>query len=331
MTSFLSAQQMFPDAFYDFHRTGRMVWKLRREMLALNGDVGRLRNIGFTLQPGPPDVHFSRMTARLRASFRINEAAGVPASLTVFSAVPETLVTQIAPLTVSVRAAMNGATELAWDFGDGTPILRSVRSGTAPLPPAEGTHTYARPGRYVLTLRCVQNDALAEFHVAIAVSRSQKLGDPLIIWLRFALDPATKALALGTGGAVQQAGRMLWRIGDLRAEGNTATFQLKPGNYIVDFAAVRKLNFRAYGAQRYFNGAVPLPLRGLSATTNRIFDANGKETNGTGTPPLPVRNELSRRLFDKGAISPEDDWTFELIPEEILGVPTGSAVGGEET
>jgi hypothetical protein len=92
----------------------------------------------------------------------------------------------------------------------------------------------------------------------------------------------------------------------------------------LDFAAVRKLNFRAYGAQRYVKDLAPLPLLGLSATTNRTFDENGKETNGTGTPPLPTRNELAKRLFDKGAIAPEDDWTFELIPQEILGLPAGN-------
>jgi hypothetical protein len=123
---------------------------------------------------------------------------------------------------------------------------------------------------------------------------------------------------------------MLWRVGDLTAEGNSASSALKPGNYILDFAAVRKLNFKAYGAQRYVKDKAPLPLQGLSATTNRTFDENGAETNGTGTPPLPVRNELAKRLFDRGAISPEDDWTFELIPHEILGLPAGAAVGAEE-
>jgi hypothetical protein len=60
--------------------------------------------------------------------------------------------------------------------------------------------------------------------------------------------------------------------------------------------------------------------------TNRTFNENGNETNGTGTP----RNELAKRLFDKGAIAPEDEWTFELIPEEILGLPAGTAIGAEE-
>jgi hypothetical protein len=92
---------------------------------------------------------------------------------------------------------------------------------------------------------------------------------------------------------------------------------------------VRKLNFRAYGAQRYVKSSAPLPLQGLSATTNRTFNENGQETNGTGSPPLPARNELAKRLFNEGAISPEDDWTFELIPEEILGVPAGTAIGAE--
>jgi len=69
-------------------------------------------------------------------------------------------------------------------------------------------------------------------------------------------------------------------------------------------------------------------LEGRSATTNRTFYENGNETNGTGTPP--VRNELSRRLFGNGTISPEDVCTFELIPQEIVGLPAETAIGTEE-
>src|SRR5262249_36755345 len=170
LTSFLSAQQVFPDAFYDFNRTGRMVWKVPREMLTLNGDLGRLRNIGFSLRPGASEVHFSRLMTRLRMNFRINDTTGASGVLTLFTAIPDALVTQTAPMTVSVRAAMNGATELAWDFGDGTPILRTVPSGTPPkINPAEGTHVYAKPGRYVIKLRCVQNESLSEFRIGIMV------------------------------------------------------------------------------------------------------------------------------------------------------------------
>ena len=329
LTSFLSARQGFPDAFYDFSRTGRMVWKVPREMLTLTDDLGHLRNIGFSLRPGVPDVHFSRLMTRLRVNFRINESGGVASGVSLFTVVPQTSVTQTAPLTVAVRAALNTATELAWDFGDGSPILRS--SGTTPIAPAEGAHTYAKPGRYVLKLRCFQHESLSEFRISILVSRNQKLGDPLIVFLpRFTFDTTAKSLTITTGGAVQQAGRILWRVGDLTAEGNSATFTLKPGHHTLDFAAVRKLNFKAYGAQRYVNGVAPLPLGGLNATTNRTFDENGKETNGTGTPPLPARNKLAKRLFGRGEISPEDVWTFELISEEILGLPAGTAIGAEE-
>jgi hypothetical protein len=332
LTSFLSARQTFPDAFYDFSRTGRMVWNVPREMLALNGDLGRLRNIGMSLRPGASD-HFSRLMTKLRMNFRVNESGGVASGVSFFTLIPETLVTQTAPMTVAVRARMDAATELSWDFGDGTPTLRTVRSGTTPIAPAEGTHVYAKPGRYVMKLRCVQNDSLndsfSEFRISVVVSRNQKLGDPLIIWPRIGFDATAKKVTITTGGAVQQAGRMLWRVGDLTAEGNSASFALKPGNYILDFAAVRKLNFKAYGAQRYVKGLAPLPLQGLRATTNRTFNENGAETNGTAAQPLP-RNELAKRMFDKGAISPEDDWTFELIPQEILGLPAGTAVGAEE-
>lgn len=71
-------------------------------------------------------------------------------------------------------------------------------------------------------------------------------------------------------------------------------------------------------------------MSGLGATTNRTFDESGKETNGSGLPtPLPARNELAARLFGGGEISPVDDWTFELMPEDILGVPA-TAVGAEQ-
>ena len=36
-------------------------------------------------------------------------------------------------------------------------------------------------------------------------------------------------------------------VGDLTAEGNTATFNLKPGHYTLEFAAVRNLRSRANG------------------------------------------------------------------------------------
>ncbi|MDP2604238.1 MAG: hypothetical protein Q8S00_16860 [Deltaproteobacteria bacterium] len=331
LISFLSARQNFPDAFYEFSRTGRMVWKVPREILTLTGELGRLRNIGFSLRPGVPNVHFSRLMTRLRLSFRVDESAGVASGVTVLTAIPETSVTQTGPLTVAVRAAMDGASELAWDFGDGTPILRTVRSGATPIAPAEGTHTYAKPGRYVLKLRCVKNGSLSEFRVSVVVSRDQKLGDPLIVHLPGVnFDTTARTITITTGGAVLQAGRILWRVGDLTAEGNSATFALKPGNHTLEFAAVRSLNFKAYSAQRYVNDLTPLSLRGLNATTNRTFDQDGVETNGTGTPQLPARNELAKRLFNSGEISPADDWFFELIPQEILGVPDGTAIGAEE-
>ena len=368
LTSYLSARRTFPDAFYDFSRTGRMVWEVPREMLALNGDMGRLRNIGMSVRPGAPDTHFSRLMTRLRMNLRVEGSGETATGVTVLTKVPAISVTQTAPMTVAVNAAMDGATELSWDFGDGTPILPSALNGTAapvgtpdeaPTSPdtqllsraqsiadgeavgglpsqnvgvlnASGVHTYAKPGRYVIKLRCVHGDCMSEFRISIVVSRNQKLGDPLIILIPgITFNATSKRISITTGGAVQQAGRMVWRVGDESAEGNSPTFALKPGLYTLDFAAVRKLNFRAYSSQRYVKGLAPLPLQGLSATTNRTFDANGNETNGTGVPVLPARNELAKRLFDTGAISPEDDWTFELLPEEILGLPAGTAVNGQ--
>jgi hypothetical protein len=205
-----------------------------------------------------------------------------------------------------------------------------VSTGTPPKIEAAGSHVYTKPGRHVIKLRCARGETLSEFRFSVVVSRTRQLGEPLFINMnRISITPG-KTIKFDAGGAVQQASRTLWRVDGVSAEGNNATFTLKRGNYTLDFTAVRKLNFRAYGAQRYFKDSVPLPLQGFTATTNRTFDEHGNETNGTGTPPLPARNELAKRLFDKGAISPEDDWTFELIPHEIMGLPPETAIGAEE-
>ena len=146
LTSFLSAQQTFPDAFYDFSRTGRMVWKVPREMLALSGDLGRLRNIGMSLRPGAPDVHFSRLMTRLRVNFRIEETGGVASGVTLFTHLPETSVTQTAPLTVHVSAALGhrDGTGVGFRRWHADPSHRSCWN-TAKHRPSRGAHAYASP------------------------------------------------------------------------------------------------------------------------------------------------------------------------------------------
>jgi hypothetical protein len=183
----------------------------------------------------------------------------------------------------------------------------------------------------VIKLRCVQDGSLSEFRISIVVSRDRILGDPLVVSLPgVTFNTPDKTITITTGGAIQQAVRMFWRVGDATAEGSSAIFSLKPGHYTLDFVAVRRLNFRGYSAQRYVRDSAPLPLIGLSATTNRTFDEIGQETNGIGTPSLPARNELAQRFFNEGEISPEDDWIFELVPEEILGLPAGTTIGADD-
>jgi len=92
-----------------------MAWNVPREMLAVNGDMGRLRNIGMSLRPGAPDAHFSRLLTRVRMSFRVNGSGGVASGVSLFTLIPEPLVTQTAPFTVAVKARSDAAAELSWD------------------------------------------------------------------------------------------------------------------------------------------------------------------------------------------------------------------------
>ena len=119
---------------------------------------------------------------RLRINFRVNQdAAGTVNGVTLFTIIPTCTITQPAPMTVQVSATMEDASELAWDFGDGSPILPGLPTGTPPIDPGAGSHTYTKPGQYVLKLRCVRGETLSEFRFSVVVSRDKKLGEPLFI------------------------------------------------------------------------------------------------------------------------------------------------------
>jgi hypothetical protein len=91
------------------------------------------------------------------------------------------------------------------------------------------------------------------------------------------------------------------------ADSGPVTLNLKPGSYVLDFGATRKLSARFYSKQRYLP-AVPFNLNRDGIATNRTFDlATGAETT---TSP----NAFSTQLFGNGnvVLSPVDRWTLEL-------------------
>lgn len=49
LTQYLSAQQTFPDAFYEFQQTGTLKLSVTRDLLSIRDRIGRLRNLGIIL------------------------------------------------------------------------------------------------------------------------------------------------------------------------------------------------------------------------------------------------------------------------------------------
>ena len=82
---------------------------------------------------------------------------------------------------------------------------------------------------------------------------------------------------------------------------------LKPGTYVLDFLAIRKLSARVYSKQRYLPDTPVAIYRGRVAT-NRTFDP----VTGTNTTTSP--NDFAKQLFGDGtlSISPNDRWTLEI-------------------
>ncbi len=325
-TRWLSARTTFPDALYEFNRSGRMAWNVTRDLLTLTDTLGAVRNLAVLLLPTPGRAnYFGRVLSHCEVQIRIT-AAG---DLEVRSEIPQVTFTNggtANPLLLSAQATVPPGAEVSWAFGDGS----ARQSG------AIQEHSYAKPGRYTVSLRVVRDGLLSEFRADVVVSRTQagRVSPPVTAFPTLTRQtgagiPNGHTRVVGTVNA-QPADPVIanWHVGEQGGiKGNVATFDLKPGDYTLSFVAVRPLKARVYCTQRHLTGPV-FDFNGLSLASNRRFDLNGTETTGVGNNP--PANPIATHLFGSGALSPVDEWTVELPLSDNAFLRSVGATDAEE-
>ena len=310
VTRFLSGRDTFPDALYEFNRSGRMVWNLTRDLLALTDTLGKVRNAAVLLLPTLGRTnYFGRLMSQYQVQVRIDEATG---DLEVLSEIPQVtfeLGDAANPLLLTAHVTLVSDGEMSWDFGDGS----ERQSG------ADQQHSYAKPGRYTVSLRVVRDGRLSEFRADVVVSRSHadRLSPPVTAFPSLTRDESSTGIPDGHTRVVGTVNTpaadpvtATWRVGDQAGiKGNSATFDLKPDDYTLFFTAVRRLKARVYCTQRHLTGPV-FDFNGLSLASGRRFELDGSETTGVGDNP--PASPVTTHLFGEETLSPVDEWTVEL-------------------
>jgi hypothetical protein len=92
------------------------------------------------------------------------------------------------------------------------------------------------------------------------------------------------------------------------AKGETASFDLKPGEYTLTFTAVRQLKARVMCTQRLFHDKL-INFDGLSLATNRRFDKQGNEVTGIENPQA---NDFVFHMYAEEFVN--SDFPPELSP-----------------
>lgn len=308
-TRWLSARSVFPDALYEFNRSGSMVWNVTRDLLTLTDTLGAVRNVAVLLLPTPGSANaLGRVMSRYEVRFRITSTG----DLEVLSEIPEvtfSLGDTANPLSLTAQAALPPGAEMSWEFGDGS----ARQSG------ANQQHGYAKPGRYSVSLRVVRNGRLSEFRADVVVSRSHadRLSPSVTAFPTLTRETGTgipdghTRVACTVNTPTDDPVIAHWRIGEQAGmKGDTATFDLEPGEYTLFFAAVRLLKARVYCTQRHLSEPV-FDFSGLGLASNRRFDLDGNETTGVDTNP--EANAFTTHLFPpEAALSPVDEWTVEF-------------------
>ena len=294
-TRFLSVRRSFPDAYYSLVRYGRMTLPIEEQYLSLNGTPGELRNVAVVLPLDPEGADLGRSYCRYPIDVEV--AAG---SVTILRPLPH-----VSLITTGLRldcqySQGNGpvADPIMWEFGDHSEV--AIGPATA--------HTYARPGRYNVTVRLVHGGRLVEYRAAVVVSARHSMIEPLVVTPTLSAGPlaadgtvpVTIAIPAGLEVAIDCAASQ----GSSSSTSGSVQLSLPPGRQTLQFTATRNLPSRFYGMQRYLPAASVTLERGR-ATTNRTFDLDGNET--TATP-----NAFTRHVFDGRVLSPLDRWSFEL-------------------
>jgi hypothetical protein len=295
-TSFISARRALPDSYYSLVHYGKLDWVVSERMLTLNGTPNELRNLAVILALAPDGPEFGRSYCHY--SVEIQLASGTAQVLT---ALPQFT---MALNGLVLNCAYLGTASASWDFGDGTPIE----------PGASVAHPYARPGRYEVTTRLVQDSRLFEYRSAVVVSANHPVTPPLAIAPVFSASPIERdgkvTLTVSPPSGMTDIG-LDCSVGTVPARSDTGpvTLRLEPGTYVLDFRATRKLPARFYGKQRYLPDA-PISLNRSRIATNRTFDV------ATGAETTTSLNAFGTQLFRNGnaavTLSPVDRWTLEL-------------------
>jgi hypothetical protein len=312
VSHWLTARERFPDAFYEFNRSGKMTWAISRRFLSPQEIVGAVRNIGVLLVPAARRPEFGRITCTHRVEFDVDAMGAV----TLRSEVPRLRFTSMAlKLSAAVRGLTKGATA-TWDFGDGSANTAGQKV----------MHEYAQPGSYEVLLRVTTPARrMFEFRAWISVSRRvPALGTPLVVYP--VLVGSVVAGKVQVRARVPRSRGSTLSIFQMGAEppvtGRMGSWTLEPGRHVLTVTSIRNLTARFHCNQRAVPGD-PVDVRLLRLWTNRAFNA---ETD-VEEAPAGGRNAFTNLLFGGAEeLSPVDNWTIELRPGEnpMLQVATPS-------
>ncbi len=304
VTRFFSARNVFPDAFFDFQRSGKLVWNISESQLALAGEPGALRNLSFVFKADTAIRNFGNLIGETEVKFRIEQNG----ELTINGEMPEITIVFVGPMRVRATANTANGADLSWNFGD----------NSSWEPGASTEHAYARPGRYELILRIVRNGRLTEYRGDVVISRAHADAilppvcfAPRLRWISDGTVPAgLTRVVTDIGGSSTEALQYSWRLDARQAvKSQGATFDLAPGRYTLRARAVRPLRARIHSHQCH-RGDVILSMDSLSISTNRRFAVDGAETTGSGGNP--EANALTSHIMQSLILSPADSWTCEF-------------------
>ncbi|HMU55356.1 MAG TPA: PKD domain-containing protein [Nitrospira sp.] len=316
-TTWFSAHETFPDAYYEFNRIGKMEWQITTDLIALQGHIEELHNVAVIAVPSQKRPELGRMICGYAVELEVDSNGAV----TMLRDLPRFSFTTNG---LSLDATFNtppGST-VTLDFGDGTGLADSTV-----LP-----HTYARPGRYDVLVRISANGRLTEYEAAVVVSRQHSVQSPCIAIPQLQATVAAGKVTLQPTLDVPSGESLVvaWRMDDVAPDSGSSpvTFTLDvpaagtKRRYVLRFSAIRPLKARFYSRQRYVP-AVQLNAEGLHLATNRTFDVT------TGNETTAGLNAFGQHVFAAGTtLSPIDRWTLEFPLDDnpcLLSVSPGDS------
>ncbi len=324
VTNTFSAQREFPDALFDFQRSGKIGLPISPEMLALNKRIGKLNELSLRFIPSKIDVGFTRFSSISVSKFFCTKNV----KLEVISETPQVFLEgKNMVLNITLSNVKNKEIVI---FAQEDPSVQLSRNAASNDTHDFGKIEFKKQGKQIVIIRETTGGVLNDYSLEVFVSKNEKMILPTTTFTKTSID-SNKKLAFSMNQLKKKSNGSFDTVSYEKQDENAQCLVLDQDGKLLGETTTDKLS----GFNVNISGQKEQNLYVIVLYTKKVtssFQCNQDIkpfSNSTNNAPLRtnVKNHdaqnpltpFAEHLFGadlKKVKSPVDNWQLAITPAQ---------------